>query len=195
MNDVKATVAANIARLRTECGMTQLELATKLNYSDKAVSKWERGESLPDITVLVAIADLFSVSLDTLVREHDPEKIKPAEPTHRYSRRVITCVAVVLVWLIATAAFVVMSLPAVALPMAWLSFVHAVPASLIVWLVLNSVWLKPRTNYLIISLLVWAVLAAAYLTLLAFGLNWWVLFLIGIPAQVIVLLWSRIKKK
>ena len=68
MEGTKNTVAKNIVRLRQASGMTQAELAAKLNYSDKAVSKWERGESLPDVAVLSKIADLFQVSLDWLVR-------------------------------------------------------------------------------------------------------------------------------
>ena len=74
MQDLKPVIAKNIADLRVAHGFTQLELAEKLNYSDKAVSKWERGESLPDVTVLKQISDLFGVTLDYLVnKEHAPE--------------------------------------------------------------------------------------------------------------------------
>ena len=68
MNDLKLIVAKNITELRKQHGMTQLQLAEKLNYSDKAVSKWERGESVPDVAVLVEIAELFSVRLDCRVK-------------------------------------------------------------------------------------------------------------------------------
>ena len=61
MEDLREIIAKNIADLRREQNLTQAELAARLNYSDKAVSKWERGESMPDITVLKEIADLFSV--------------------------------------------------------------------------------------------------------------------------------------
>ncbi|MDD6251820.1 MAG: helix-turn-helix transcriptional regulator, partial [Oscillospiraceae bacterium] len=70
MENIKAIVAKNITQLRLAKGMTQLELAEILNYSDKAVSKWERGDSIPDITVLTKIADMFGVTLDYLVRPH-----------------------------------------------------------------------------------------------------------------------------
>ena len=52
MDDLKLTVARDLADCRRAAGLTQLQLAEKLNYSDKAVSKWERGESLPDVAVL-----------------------------------------------------------------------------------------------------------------------------------------------
>ena len=63
---LRMQIGVNIAAHRKRAGMTQACLAEKLNYSDKAVSKWERGESMPDVTTLVQLADLFGVSLDDL---------------------------------------------------------------------------------------------------------------------------------
>ena len=74
MGNVKSIVAKNITELQLLSNMTQLELASKLNYSDKTISKWERGESSPDIGVLVEIADLFGVTLDYMVRDENIEK-------------------------------------------------------------------------------------------------------------------------
>ncbi len=71
MTDIKSVIAKNISELRIKNGMTQLELAESLQYSDKAVSKWERGESVPEIATLKAIAELFEVTLDFLVSEHE----------------------------------------------------------------------------------------------------------------------------
>ena len=74
VTDLKQTIAKNITALRQGRKMTQIELAEKLNYSDKAISKWERGESIPDVTVLKSIADLFGVTLDYLLQEsHEPQ--------------------------------------------------------------------------------------------------------------------------
>ena len=67
MEDIKQIIAKNIASLRTDSKLTQLELAEKLNYSDKAISKWERGESIPDVITLKAVADLFGVTVDYLL--------------------------------------------------------------------------------------------------------------------------------
>ena len=191
MNDIKGVVAKNIADLRQANGLTQLELAARLNYSDKAVSKWERGDSLPDVSVLLEIADMFSVPLDYLVRaEHE---VPPPAVTHRYDRRVITGLSVLLVWFAAVLAFVVTTLSGAVC--GWLAFVYAVPASLVVWLILNSIWLEKRWNYLIISLLMWSVLAALHVTLLLCGVNIWLAYLLGIPGQIIILLWSAMKRR
>ncbi|MBQ7255357.1 MAG: helix-turn-helix transcriptional regulator [Oscillospiraceae bacterium] len=195
MNDIKATVAKNIAQLRQEKNMTQLELAEHLNYSDKSVSKWERGDSLPDIAVLAEIAELFGVTLDYLVQETHPQAPKQqAQPARQYTRGIITGVSVLLVWLIAMLCYVVISLVAGSSGAQWLAFVYAVPVSMIVWLVFNSVWFNPRRNYLIISLLVWTGLAAIHISFLAYGTNIWLVYLLGIPGQLIILLWSRMRK-
>ena len=176
MEGTKNTVAKNIVRLRQASGMTQAELAAKLNYSDKAVSKWERGESMPDVAVLSKIADLFQVSLDWLVRG----EVMSAEPAvkerSRINRVMITVMSVILVWLVAA-----------------LVFIYAVPASLIVWLVFNSIWFRPRMNYLIISLLMWSLLATIHMTILPFGYNVWPIYILGIPSQLIIYVWSRLK--
>ena len=114
MEDIKLIISQNIVALRRESGMTQIELAEKLSYSDKAVSKWERGESVPDITVLKAIADLFSVTVDYLItsehsendrrqKDEDPEKSLRRKRKHA----MITGMSVILVWVIATVLFII----------------------------------------------------------------------------------------
>ncbi|MBQ2772881.1 MAG: helix-turn-helix transcriptional regulator [Clostridia bacterium] len=191
---LKNIIAQNIAQLRRDNNMTQLELAEKLNYSDKAISKWERGESLPDVAVLKNIADVFLVSVDYLLEETH-KKIAPpsARTTARKRRRgVITWLGVLLVWMVATIAFVTLQLIAPVKMSAWLTFVWAIPVSAVVWLIMNSVWFNRRRNYLIVSVLMWTVLAAAHITLLVVGVNVWLIYLLGIPAQIIIFLWSGV---
>ncbi len=195
MSNLKEILAKNIAELRQSAGMTQLELAEKLNYSDKAVSKWERGESAPDISVLVEIAGIFNVSLDYLIEEnHEKSSEKPLRK-HTYSRGVITSVSVMLVWLLAVLAFVITVLARDSVGWGWLAFIYAVPVSSIVWLVLNSIWLNRKNNYIIISLLMWSVLASIHLSLLPFGIHAGLLYVLGVPGQLIILLWSLMKKR
>ena len=66
---VKKTIAENIVRYRRECNLTQAELAEKIHYSDKSVSKWERADGVPDIFVLVMLAELFGVTVNDLLTE------------------------------------------------------------------------------------------------------------------------------
>ncbi len=196
MNDLKPIIAKNIQDLRISAGMTQIELADKLSYTDKAVSKWERGESVPDVSVLVRISELFGVTLDYLVHEQtEAAPVKELGGDKVRNRSLITGISIVLVWLVATFIYVSTDIASVEVSYRWLAFVWAVPASSIVWLVFNSIWFNQRINYIIISLLMWSALAAVYLTLLILGLNWWILFVLGIPGQIIILMWSGIKMR
>lgn len=195
MQELKSIIATNITQLRRESGMTQVDIAEKLNYSDKAVSKWERGESVPDISVLKEIADIFGVTVDYLLKtDHRIEDEKRARIGKRKfrNRAIVATMAVVLVWLVAVLVFFILD-SATSLNRLWLVFIYAVPASFVVWLVFNSIWFNRRWNFLIISLLMWCSLASLFITLIGFDLG--KIFFVGIPAQVIVLLWSGIRTR
>lgn len=196
MNDIKAQLAKNIAELRQSRGMTQLELAEKLTYSDKAISKWERGESAPDIVTLAALAELFGVSLDELVFGERPAPSDTAAPPRKRSpnRAIVTGMSLLLVWFIALFVFILLDGIGPGGPY-WLTFVYAVPVSSIVWLIFNSIWFKSSYNFGIVSLLVWSLLASVHISLAAFGISLWTLYLLGIPAQAVILLWSRLRFK
>ena len=68
---MEKTLGQGIAQRRKELGMTQAELAQKLNVTDKAVSKWERDLSCPDIGTLPTLAQVLEVSVDTLMQGKD----------------------------------------------------------------------------------------------------------------------------
>ena len=196
MEDIKSRVAKNITELRIQNNMTQLELAEKLNYSDKTISKWERADSSPDISVLVELADLFGVSLDYLVRsENITETAKEVKPQKgRYNRRAISYIAESAAWIVAVLAFIVTTLILKETKFQWLYFVYALPVAIIVKLVLNSIWFNPRHNYLIISALMWSILAAIHITLLYFAIDVALIYILGIAGQIVIVLWSFINK-
>ena len=195
MEDIKKIIANNIQQLRRETGITQLDLAERLNYSDKAISKWERGESVPDITVLKQIADMFGVTVDYLLCEtHDlPELSVATKRMIRKNRLIITLLSTVMVWLLATIAFVVMSILPGDIDMLWMSYVVAIPVSCIVLLVFNSIWGKSKLNFIVISVLLWSSLLCIVLTIPV--ANIWLLFIVGIPGQIIVVLSSQVQFK
>ena len=198
MQDLKFIIAKNIQKLRQEKGLTQLELAEKLNYSDKTVSKWERGESMPDIVVLKNIADIFEVTLDYLVEEeHNGKPVTKDMMDKNYRRNcyIITGSSIFMVGLIATLIYVILAMVFPDTNYPWLCYAYAVPAALIVWLVFNSIWFDRRRNFLIVSLLVWSLLLALYLTFSMLGFYIWPILLVGIPAQVIIWMWSKLKNK
>lgn len=201
MKQIKSVIAHNITALRRAKGLTQLELADQLHYSDKAISKWERAQSVPDVTVLVEIADLFGVPLDYLVREHeeDPDAHTFLDPTAdppvlSYRRESVTAVSILLVWLIAMTVFVFITMFDSGAHKQWMTFLFAVPVSLIVWLVFNSIWFNRRFNYVIISLLMWSVIVTLHVSLSILPISAGLLYLLGIPGQVIIIVWALIRK-
>ncbi len=194
-------IGKNITRLRKMANMTQLELAEKLNYSDKSVSKWEQGNGVPDVRILIQIADLFGVTLDDLVKEHKERKVMPKN-TRLLRRVIIMACSVGLCWLAAVAAFVFLWLfsSESSAQYAWLAFVYAVPVSSVVLLVFSCVWHYKWMRVIVVSVIIWTVLACAYLTtcVLVPGYPYlWFIFLIGVPLQVLTLFffvwWKRAK--
>ena len=193
---LKASIGGNISRFRRQCGLTQAELAQRLNYTDKAVSKWERGESVPDVVTLVQLAEVFGITLDTLVSgdaqvpavevtaaQTSQEKKKPAA-----NRTVIFTLSSLLVWFVALTVYVVLS--SVNIGKSWVAFVYAVPVNAIVLLSVRSAFRRFRWNHALVSMIMWGVLASIYVTLLVFvHANVWRLVLIGLLGQVAVSLW------
>ncbi len=203
---LKKQIGANIVSYRKRLGMTQARLADKLNYSDKAVSKWERGESVPDVQTLIQLAELFDVTVNDLLVDPDalPENTgavervmgKVAEKTlkRKADKRIILKLTSLLVWFVALLLFVILS--SLDIPKSWVAFFYALPADAIVLLSLRSAWKDFRWNQALISTIMWGALLSLYVSLLVFmHINIWKLFLLGIPGQLAVLLWFRMYRK
>ncbi len=196
-----SVIGKNLTRLRRMANLTQLELAEKLNYSDKSVSKWEQGNGIPDVRILVQLADLYGVSLDDLVREQKPQKVVP-QKTRKLQRYISASLSVGLCWLVAVVAFVLAGIFAPNFHEAWLAFLYAVPASAIVVLVLSSVWHYKTVRIIALTLLIWSILACIYLTCILLmpwevnvKYNTWLIFLVGVPLQILALFFFVWRKK
>lgn len=189
MDERKATVASNLIKLRLAAGMTQAELGEKLNYSDKSISKWERGDVTTDVFVLMQIAEIFGVDVDYLLKPHNEiEPVIYGKPDRStYTTDMITLVAILGIWTLALFVFIILWICGMVV---WQVFVYAVPVSLITLLVLRSVWQEGRGNRFIIAALVLSVIATVYLTFLA--RNLWQLWLLAIPSLLLVFLGARI---
>ena len=199
MDDIKKIIANNIIELRAEAGMKQAELAEKINYSDKSVSKWERAEAAPDAAVLRNIADVFGVTVDRLVYSHDELKAKEERKKKSavkfgngfsISYKMITSVAIMGIWTVALLIFIILWLNG---KIIWQPFPCALPVSLVTQLVLHSVWGKGKYNIIIVSALQLSLILMVYF--LFFSHNWWQLFLLALPVEIIVILVFRIKRR
>ncbi len=192
MEDLKNVLAENLIKYRKAANLTQAELAEKINYSDKAVSKWERAAGMPDVDVLKQIADLFGVTVDDMLTKSDkPARVK--RKINLLTRTNVTICSVLLVWLVATAIFVFTLLAAPEIKNMWLAFVYAVPASCIVLLVFNCIWGKPFLSIVIITGLIFSLAAAIYVTV-PFR-NSWLLFIFCIPLELLNIIYFSLMIK
>lgn len=184
MENLEMIIAKNICEYRKMAKLTQIDLAEKLNFSDKSVSKWERGESLPDIIVLKQMCDIFGITLNDLT---NPVIKKPkTKRSVKQNRILISLMSGGLVWLIATIAFVFLLLFVPSLNDIWLSFIYAIPASVIVFLVFSCLWANKWWTFTLASTLIWTIIVSICLT---FSAYLWYLLYIAIPLQILLLMW------
>ncbi len=198
---IKLTVAHNLAALRKQAGLTQGELAEKFNYSDKSISKWEHGDTMPDIEVLKDLCDFYGVTLDYLVTEDGRAQAKMTKHKERVANKwVIAAMSVMVVWLLAVFAYVmgqVVMGKATWDPVGWICFLYAVPVSCIILLVFNSIWGRALWRAILIISLTWTLLASLYITFGLFmpdGTGWslWPIFLTGVPCTIAAILWNHL---
>lgn len=195
MNDLKQIIATNITTLRKEKNLTQLEFANELNYSDKAISKWERAESIPDVVVLKQIADLFGITVDYLLNEHSKNEklivIEDKIKSGTLNKISLSLLSASPIWIVATIIFSLISIFKGIY--VWYVFYISVPLTILLFLIFNTLWGNRRNNYIIVSCLIWSILLCIYLSLIKYNL--WQLFILGIPAQLAIILWSTLKFK
>lgn len=184
---LRKNFAVRLAAYRKKFGLTQLELAEKLNYSDKSVSKWERGDGIPDFYVVLQLAELFSVSVEELIKEGEPHR-----PLLSRNKVLTTLLSMGLPWLIATFVFVTVHLAAPAFP-AWLIFIYAVPVTAIVAIVFTMLWWKRWLTFISVSALIWTLTTCLVVTIGVPGIS--LLYAVAAVMQILTILWFLRKKQ
>lgn len=191
MEDLRKIIGNNLTELRKRAGLTQFELAEKFNYTDRAVSKWENGDTLPDVEILFNLCEFYGVTLDYLTHEDNSQFIKEDNELKLWNKIVISILTGMIVWGLATILFVI-SLLRGHTPL-WQAFVWAVPLSAAVALWYNRAYFnKRRINFIGWSLFVWGVLAGTFLSIQQ--PDFWPLFLLGIPAEMSLIIFYLFKK-
>ena len=196
MTPSRDIIAENISSLRKSAKLTQAELAEKLNYSDKAVSKWERGDSIPDVLVLYELAELFSVTVDYFLHSHAEEEKKPKlESTKNRLHLVITLTSCLSTYFIATVVFFILSNLYPGADGLWRVFILPLPVISILSIIFSSIWLRGKLPLLIsVSALLWTAVLSVFIFLMGI-VKAWFLFIIAVPLQVIVLFWMSLLYK
>ncbi len=189
--ELNQIIAENMAKYRKAANLTQLELAEKLNYSDKSVSKWEQGNGMPDIFVLYSLANLYGVTVNDFMQKHEDTPPMPNKNKQFFNRLMILLMSVGLTWLVAVAAFVFVKILAIDFAFSWLAFIYALPVTFIVTLVFSCIWSFYFMRPVSVSALIWTLLLSVCLTVVtATGAkSIFMLFFIGIPLQILVILW------
>lgn len=188
MEEKKVIFAANLIRLRTDAHMTQAELAERINYSDKSISKWERAEALPSDAVIESIAEALGTTSAELLRPE--EGWSGSTAPSRVSTGSVTAVVMLGIWTVALLLFIIFWMLD---QVQWIFFLAAIPISLIAMLVLNILWFNPKANMYIVAALVLSIFILIYYIFRA--ANPWKIFLLLIPAEAIVYFSYRIRRK
>lgn len=196
MTDIKPIIAKNLSAFRKQSGLTQAELAEKLNYSDKAISRWEHGDTLPDINVLYQLCDFYGIDMNTLISD-DADVSEAPKPDLKNSLRFRICIfglALSVVWIVATILFLYSGIIGQG-DYFWMAFIWALPASCLV-IILASYGMKARVFRLVMdTLLLWTALTAIFLHYIIKSYILWPIFLVGIPLQLIFVMSFLMKKR
>lgn len=186
-NNFKSIVAQNIYYLRTQNSMTQFELGEKLNYSDKAISKWERGDSIPDAYVLKKMSELFGVTVDYILSEHTEQERKLEPKPTKMSKAMLANVIMIGIGTIALLVFILLAI--ITKIYHWQIFIYAIPAILIVGIVFSVILKSKIMGIISISGLCWSILLVIYFALWSFRNDYatWMILLLGLPIQLIVI--------
>lgn len=192
MEDLRKIIGKNLTELRKRRNLTQLELAEKFNYTDRAISKWENGDTLPDVEVLYNLCEFYGVTIDYLTHEENSQFKKKGSPLAKSNKIAITSLVSSFIWMVATFIFVYSIIKHNASPL-WQSYVWAVPANALVLVYFNHIYFHRKLiSFISFSLIIWGVITAFYLS---FGdSELWPLFLLGIPTQASLVLWLNIRQ-
>lgn len=186
--EIKNNFSQNLINLRKAKNLTQLQLAEKLNYSDKAISKWEVGTTLPDVETISHIADFFGITVNDLIYAKKHNVLKEFYKTHLFMSLLVS----VSLWFVATTIYFILA-NATSLDRVWLTFIYTIPINCIVLIVFSAVWFKKIHVYIFTSLLVWSVFASIYISINQSSL--WFIFILALIAQGIIFFAIPLKRK
>lgn len=186
-NEIIDALSKNLIYYRKANNLTQIDLAIKIDYSDKSISKWERGEGIPDLLVLSKLANLYDITVNDLLSSKPPVY----KSSNNKKRFYITILSAMLPWLVATIIFVLFNIILKDLNKSWLIFIYAIPTTAIILIVFSKLWWRNSHLLLSLSILYWTIPLCLYLSL-DFE-NIYLFFYIAIPLQLLTILWFFMK--
>lgn len=192
-------LANNLAYYRKASGLTQLELAEKFNYSDKSVSKWERGEGFPDIFVLKSLADFYGITVDDFYREEHKQITNQGRSLRK--QVYFKLLSIGIGWLVTLITFFLLNtlfkeLHANVKFQTWLVFVYGALVSGIILLVWDFIYHHRFLKMIDTSIIIWTATLSLYLTFLVImDLNLYLIFVVAVPLQILEIIWYLFRRK
>lgn len=177
---IKSNFSNNLIRLRKANNLTQLQLAEQLNYSDKAISKWEVGSVLPDIETMTIISEYFGITLNDLIYG---EKKKFRKEFWK-NRIFITLLSFGAVWFLASIIFLTLT-QTTHISRLWLTFIFAIPVSSLILVIFSAMWFNKKMTTISASLMFWGIILSIYLAIGEPSL--WFIFIIGAVGQLLII--------
>lgn len=188
--ELKSQFSKNLTHYRKALEMTQIQLAEKLNYSDKSISKWERGESLPDLVIVTQLAALFGITVNDLLSDKKPKNIRrPA-----VNRYLFSAMVAVGVWAVATGVYVGLGIFLPTLGNSWLVFIYSIPVSFLVLIIFYQRWGKKLLVFIFSTLALWGTVLSIFLSFKEHP-KLWLFFIAAIPLQILLILWMILRPR
>lgn len=194
MDELNKVVSKNLIKYRTLAGLTQMELAKKINYSDKSISKWERGDGLPDLSVLVKLSEIYGISINEFLNRNTPEQeVIISKKFTNKKHLLISILSAGLVFFVATIVFVVLFMIDTTSSFAWISFIFAIPIASIVLLVFSLLWGNNYLSALFSTLILWGIILSICFTVSISKI--WILCALGFIFQFLIIFWFIFRHK
>lgn len=203
--ELKEIFSKNLSYYRKNAGMTQIQLAQRLNYSDKSISKWERGEGLPDVFVLLELSNIFNIDVDNLLNKdrkskevnndvkNDSKDEDKKQKRITYHRIIITCLSVIFVCMVLLIGIASYFVPKLIYPENKLfdCFVVTLPISFIVTVVYTNIWWNRFWQFLSVSGLIWSLSYCVFYFIDLRMVN--AIFIVAGILQILAIGWYMIK--
>lgn len=189
MENLKEVISQNIVSLRKHNKLTQLDLSERISYSDKAISRWEKGESLPDVETLYRLSEIFEVPVEYFFEVHNEPLSKKEGNKNILNKVMVTIFSCAIVWLLALIVYIYLkSYKSIDF---WQAFIWGVPFTMLVLGYFDKIWGKNKLAFLTKSIFVWSFICAFYCSFLSY--NIWIIYLVGALTQAILIIYQYIK--
>ena len=178
MENLREIIATNIINLRKAKNWTQVKLARRINFSDKAVSRWEKGEVMPDIETIQRLSEVFDVPMTAIIEKQ--KKQQQETKTKPTKQEVLSQIFLVCeIWTILSVAYAYLNISSGL--NVWKIFLWGVPATVLLLYIVNLRHKHNVSSFVYGTIFIWTFTACLFIQMI--HLHAWFFFILGIPIQ------------